>query len=66
VGSSLSTDDPGSFDQRIDPIGVKAFIRIYLQLPTHASDDEIRAVLFKRDDGLLAWYDSRMRNSANG
>jgi hypothetical protein len=62
----LRTDDPASFDQRIDPIGVKAFIRIYLRLPAHASDDEIRAALFKRDDGLLAWYDNRVRNVGPG
>jgi len=34
-------------------------MRTYLKLPEESSDEEIRAVLFRRDDGLLAWYDNR-------
>ena len=40
-------------------------MRTYLKLPEESSDEEIRAVLFRRDDGLLAWYDNR-RNRVKG
>jgi hypothetical protein len=54
----LSTDDQ-LFEQPIDPARLRAFMRTYLKLPEESSDEEIRAVLFRRDDGLLAWYDNR-------
>jgi hypothetical protein len=60
----LSIEDSEAFDHRIDPMRLRAFMRAYLRLPDGSSDEQIRAVLFKRDDGLLAWFDNRLACNA--
>jgi hypothetical protein len=56
----MNTHDSESFDQRIDPAQLRTFMRTYLRLEADSTDEQIRAALFKRDDGLLAWFDNRL------
>jgi len=59
--TTLTTHDSESFDQRIDPAAqLRNSMRTYLKLAADATDEEIRAALLKRDDGLLAWFDNRL------
>jgi hypothetical protein len=56
----MNTHDSESFVERIDPARLRTFMRTYLRLAAESTDEQIRAALFKRDDGLLAWFDNRL------